>query len=278
MESSAASRFPPCLDCGADRVGPFCHGCGQGTVDPDAGVRQLVGGTARDFLSWDERALRTLRVLLTQPGALSVAWAEGRRTRFVPPLRLFLTLGLVLVALGTVYRWSLGDLRSDGAPTETVDRTEPTTTNATYWLGFGMRRLGLNAILLLAPLVGFATFVLFNARRPRLAPHLVHALHVGCVAVLGLIGWRLASLAWLASGPSQTLGDLLDPLGSAFGMLEVLLLAWLASVTAYASVSVRRFYGTSRWRAALAAPLVVAIPLAVLVGVLVGVYFVLLFL
>ena len=277
MELSATSRFPSCLDCGADRVGPFCHACGQGEVDPDATVRQLVGGTTRDFLSWDERAIRTLRVLLTRPGALSLAWAEGQRARFVPPLRLFLTLGLVLVALGTAYRWSLSDdLRPDRTVADTVDLLEPNTRNAGYWLAYGMKPLGLNVISLLAPLVGFSTFVLFHMRRPRLAPHLVHALHVGCVAVIGLIAWRLASLAWLASGPSQTLGDALDPTGSAFGALEILLLVWLGGVTAYAAVSIRRFYGTTRWRAVMTAPLVVIVPLAVLFGVLVGIYFVLL--
>ncbi len=246
-------------------------------MDPDATVRQLVGGTAQDFFSWDERAIRTLRVLLTRPGELSLAWAEGRRSRFVPPLRLFLTLGLILVALGTAYRWGLSeDLRPDRAATETEDRLEPNTTNASYWLGYGMVRLGLNAILLLAPLVGFGFFVLFHMRRPRLAPHLVHALHVGCIAVLGLIAWRLASLAWLASGPSQTLGDALKLTDSGFGALEVLLVLWLGSVTAYAAVSIRRFYGTTRWRAALAAPLVVIVPLAVLFGVVVVIYVVLL--
>ena len=273
------SRFPPCLDCGAARVGPFCHTCGQGAVDPDAGVRQLVGGAMRDALSWDERALRTLRVLLTRPGALSVAWAEGRRTRWVPPLRLFLTLGAALVGLGVVYKWSVpSDLRPDPVASEAPNRMEPTTDNATYWLGFVMVRLGLNSVLLLVPLVGFAYSVLFHIRRQRLAPHLVHALHVGCVAVLGLVACRLAALGWLLTRPSETLGDALDPTASGFGALEWLMLTWFGAVTAYAFVSVRRFYGTAHGRAALAAPLVVVVPLAALLGVTFGIYVVLLFL
>lgn len=272
VDSPAAPRFLPCLDCGAERVGPFCHACGQGEVDPNATVRQLAGGAARDALSWDHRAWRTVRVLLTRPGALSQAWADGRRTRFVPPLRLFLTLGLVLVALGTVDGWAVDALGIEESPSETADRTEGTTVNAGYWIGIGMRWLGLNTVLLLAPLVGFAYFVLFNGRRPRLAPHLVHAVHIGCVAVLGMIVWRLASLAWLAVGPDQTLADVVDPSRPGLGLLKALVLLWLAGVTAYAAVSVRRFYGVPRWAAVLSAPLAVAVPLAVVLGVSVLVY------
>ena len=270
---------PLCLDCGAARVGPHCHQCGQGEVDVGAGVRQLVGGAARDAFSWDERALRTLRVLVSRPGALSVAWAEGKRTRFVPPLRLFLTLGAVLVGLGVLYKWGVPpDLRPERPDPDMAARMEPTTRNASYWLSFGVVRLGLNAVLLLVPLVGFAYFVLFNLRRPQLAPHLVHALHVGCVAVLGLIGWRVAALVWLLTRPSETLGDAIDASTSSFGPVEWLLLAWLVGVTAYAFVSIRQFYQTARWRAALAAPLVVAIPLATLFGALIAIYMALLIL
>ena len=268
---------PPCLDCGAERVGPHCHRCGQGEVDPDAGVRQLVGGAARDAFSWDERALRTLRVLLGQPGALSVAWAEGKRTRFVPPLRLFLTLGAVLVALGVAYGWLLPASPAE-APDPAMDRSGPTTHNVGYWFGFGMRALGLNAVLLLVPLVGFAYFVLFNGRRPRLAPHLVHALHVGCVAVLGLIIWRLASIAWLAAGAAATLAHTMQPPETTVGPVEALLVGWLAAIAVYAYVSIRRFYQTSRRRATLAAPLVVVIPLGAVLGVLITIYVALLIL
>ena len=265
----------PCLDCGTDRVGRFCHACGQGEVRPDASVWALAGGAARDAVSWDERALRTLRVLLTAPGALSVAWADGRRARFVPPLRLFLVIGAALVALGVAYKAAVPDAL---VPPSSDDEswTEPDTRSAAYWLAVGVTRLGLNAVLLLVPLVGFATWVLYNARRPPLAAHLVHALHVGAVAVVGLIVWRAAALGWLLTGPDTTLGGALRATETTFGALEVLLLLWLGSVTAYAALSVRRFLGVGWGRAALTAPLSVAVPLAVLFGVLVAIYVVLL--
>ena len=265
----------PCLDCGADRVGPFCHACGQGEVDPNAGVTSLMAGATRDALSWDERAFRTLRVLLSQPGALSAAWAEGKRTRFVPPLRLFLVLGAVLVGLGIVTGWLLPSDPSE-PPTEAEDRTEATTVNAAFWFGVGMRAVGLNVVLLLVPLVGFATFVFFNSRRPQLPQHLVHALHVGCVAVVGLIAWRLASLGWALTGAETSLAETLRPSEVTFGPAEGLMLVWLLGITGYATVSIRQFYGTGWGRAVLAAPLVVVIPLVALFGVVFVIYLALL--
>lgn len=277
MELTTKPRLPACLDCGAARTGPFCHVCGQGPVDPDATVRQLIGGATRDLFSWDDRALRTLRVLLTQPGALAAAWAEGQRMRYVPPLRLFLVLGAVLVGLGSVHRWiALEAVGVERPASEEASHRGPSSRSAAYWVGRGIGGAGLNTVLLLAPLVGFAYWALFRGRRPRLAPHLVHALHIGCVVVLSLLAWRMATLAWLVTVPARTLGDTLNPTARGLGPADALGLSWMTSVVAYSAVSVRRFYGVARWRAVLAAPLVVGVPLAVVVGAALVVYVVLL--
>ena len=279
----AASPAPPdrpapaCLNCGAGRVGAYCHVCGQGDVDPDAPVSALVREGVQDALSWDHRVVRTLRVLVAEPGALAEAWAAGRRASFVAPLRLFLLVGAVLIALGVAHDrvadWVVGD-RAETAEEggADLDRMAAATREAFFWLGRTMRFLGLNALLLLTPLVGFAYFVLFNGRRPRLAHHLVHALHLAAFAVLGLIVWRLMALGWLATSPGQTLGD---AAGRAAGWA---LLVWFAAVTVYAAASIRRFYGAGRVGAVLAAPLVVAVPLTVLFGVVFAIYLVLLYL
>ena len=263
-----------CLNCGTDRVGAYCHACGQGEVDPAAPVSVLVSEGVQDALSWDHRVVRSIRVLLVKPGGLSEAWAAGRRASFVAPLRLFLVLGAVLVGVGLIHDqlagWVIEGVAEEQGGAEEPDRTTGSTLDAAYWAGRVLGEMGVNSFLALTPFVGFAYFVLFNSRCPRLAHHLVHALHLACVGVFGLVLWRVSSLAWLLTNPTQTLGDSLlgrEGLAVVLGMLVL---------TVYTAASIRQFYGASRFKTVLAAPLVVAVPASLILGLVLVIYLILL--
>lgn len=257
-----------CLNCGTRRLGAYCHACGQGAVDPEAGVVQLVRESVGDALSWDHRVLRTVRALVTRPGALSAAWAEGRRAAFVSPIRSFLTLGALLVGLGLVEN-AVVTSEATGDDTEEVDRTVGSTTNAAYWLGVGMGRLGVYAFLTVVPIVGVVYAFLFRKRRGPLAQHLVHALHVASFGVAGLMAWRI-----LRIGLSPFVDALREPLPS--GPIEALVAAWMVSITGYAALSVRRFYAVGWGRALAASTLIVAVPVTLVVGATIVIYLALL--
>ena len=253
----------PCLNCGTRRVGPYCHVCGQGDVDPEAGVGALVAESVREGLSWDHRVGRTVRALLTAPGAVSVAWADGRRASFVAPIRLFLVLGAILVGLGWIQE-SVQDPAPDTASeAETSDRSAATSQNAGYWVGRTIGRLGVYGFLLFVPLVGIAYAGLFRGRRRGLAPHLVHALHVCCFAVTGLIAWRAGRIGWLLTRG----GGMVD-----LDAVDSLLACGFVVLAGYTALSIRRFYRTSRLGAVLAAPLVVGVPVLFLGVVVLGLY------
>ncbi len=248
---------PRCLNCGTDRLGPYCHACGQGEVDPAAPVSALVREAVADGLSWDHRLWRTLRVLLTRPGALAQAWAAGRRAPFVPPVRLYLLLGAALLALSAVGRW----LADDPSPTPRAE-PRPTTQQAAYLIGKAVGTLGLNALLLLVPLVGFATYVLFKERRPALAGHLVLASHVASAALVVLIAWRAATVVVLGLGAEAGLPGWAGDAAVAGALL---------GVGAYASLGARRFLGVGRAGGAAVGALVVVIPPVLLLGSVVAV-------
>ena len=55
-----------------------------------------------EFLHVDGKLPRTIRLLLTQPGALAKNYVAGRRRPFVGPLRLYIVLFLLQVILGAV--------------------------------------------------------------------------------------------------------------------------------------------------------------------------------
>jgi Protein of unknown function (DUF3667) len=86
----------PCLNCGKTLAGEYCHHCGQ----PAADLKQTLRGLMRDYgssaFSLDAQLWKTLRCLLLQPGQLAVEYLEGRRSRYIAPLRLYLTWSFIL--------------------------------------------------------------------------------------------------------------------------------------------------------------------------------------
>ena len=96
-ESSHVSdaRVPACLNCGAPLTGHFCAGCGQRDVPPYPSVRELAIDAALEFSGWDGRLASTLRTLIRRPGQLTREFLEGRRARYISPIRVYLTASLV---------------------------------------------------------------------------------------------------------------------------------------------------------------------------------------
>ena len=97
--SPTPSPLASCLNCHAPLAGPFCSECGQRDVPPYPSVRELVVDAFSEFSGWDGRLATTVRGLITRPGRLTREFLEGRRARFISPLRLYLTASLVYFVL-----------------------------------------------------------------------------------------------------------------------------------------------------------------------------------
>jgi hypothetical protein len=93
------ARLPVCLNCGSPLSGPFCAGCGQRDVPPYPSVRELAVDAVSEFSGWDGRLAQTLRTLVRHPGLLTREFLEGRRARYISPLRVYLTASLVYFVL-----------------------------------------------------------------------------------------------------------------------------------------------------------------------------------
>lgn len=80
---------PRCPNCREPLLGEFCYACGQ----PKKGFIRHLSGIIGDFLDTvfniDSRTLRTVLPLFFRPGFLSIEYFEGRRVRYVTPLRLY---------------------------------------------------------------------------------------------------------------------------------------------------------------------------------------------
>ena len=106
-------RSPVCLNCGAPLTGPFCAGCGQRDIPAYPSVRELAIDAVSEFSGWDGRLTSTLRALIRHPGLLTHEFLEGRRARYISPLRLYLTASLVYFVLAA----SAPDVRLESGKT-----------------------------------------------------------------------------------------------------------------------------------------------------------------
>lgn len=88
-----------CSDCGAATTGNFCANCGQPT-HVHRTLLHLGEEVLHGVMHFDARVWRTLPLLAINPGRLTREWIEGRRTRYVSPLAMFLfTLFVMFFAL-----------------------------------------------------------------------------------------------------------------------------------------------------------------------------------
>lgn len=107
------STAPPrtCLNCDAPLGGRYCAQCGQ----EDRPAAQPLGRWLRDLLqdvfSLDSRLLRTLRLLVFAPGEATARYVAGRRRPQTPPLRLYIGVSAVAIALMGI----TGTVEFDGA-------------------------------------------------------------------------------------------------------------------------------------------------------------------
>jgi hypothetical protein len=89
-----------CPNCRAARATPFCPTCGERPIAAsDLTLRGLLANLAVAVSSVDGRLVRTVRALMTQPGALTLAWVEGRQKPYLGPFQLFLLANVAFFGL-----------------------------------------------------------------------------------------------------------------------------------------------------------------------------------
>lgn len=280
-----ATLHPACLNCGHRFQGAplrFCPQCGQETRVRPPTLWEFLQQFGGAYVSTEGALWRTLALLLARPGELTRRYLAGQRKHYVLPLRLYLTLSVLVLLLGRLVV-SLGP----GAP-PAVKFDTPGGASA-FALDIGRGRAGVKAgqfyctdlpawvcqrlkqRLSVDPQglqreaqlvgerimsqVGSAMFVMLPAfalwlklayldRRLRYTEHLVFALHLHAV-------WFLL-LALMLPG--------LGPL-TAVAMLAVPVYGWL---------SMRRVYGGRWWTRLLRCATVSVLYLMTLAAVTAG--------
>jgi hypothetical protein len=96
LDHHAASDCP---NCGAAVSGNFCHQCGQETVLHPPSITEFFHEFIGHYVALEGKLWKTLGLLIFRPGRLTLEYMAGRRTRYVQPLRVYLTFSLIFFAL-----------------------------------------------------------------------------------------------------------------------------------------------------------------------------------
>jgi len=85
-----------CFSCGESLTGLFCHACGQKNDDYRRSIWALIKETFASVFSLENRMWRTWVKLITKPGMVAREFADGKRTSWTSPVRMYLALSIIL--------------------------------------------------------------------------------------------------------------------------------------------------------------------------------------
>ncbi|MCH7639207.1 MAG: DUF3667 domain-containing protein [Bacteroidetes bacterium] len=91
-----------CPNCGNPVEGTYCAACGQKNQPLQQPLHRFIQQAFTEYVGLDGRLWRTFGYLLFRPGRLTVEYLEGRRTRFLRPLRIYLTATILFFFLLSV--------------------------------------------------------------------------------------------------------------------------------------------------------------------------------
>ncbi|MDP9124930.1 MAG: DUF3667 domain-containing protein [Pseudomonadota bacterium] len=91
MSHPAARTDVACRNCGTQAPLKFCPECGQETTLHPPTLGEFLHEFVGHYVALEGTLWRTLALLLRKPGRLTREYLDGRRRRYVLPLRLYLT-------------------------------------------------------------------------------------------------------------------------------------------------------------------------------------------
>ena len=194
--NQAVADLLECPNCGTPLVCHYCPECGQkvGPVNPT--LHDFLHDLTHELLHVDSKIFRSVRLLLTRPGVLTREYFDGRKARYISPLRLYLIFSVAYfaasaLALTPVFRpdeeievGTLGELF--GVQNVTPEEANSAIAEAqTHWAP--------RLMFLLVPVSALLVQIVTRRTGRNYPQHLyftlhVHAAYFGLLAVTALIG------------------------------------------------------------------------------------------
>jgi Protein of unknown function (DUF3667) len=186
MSTAVADSVAACANCGASLQGTYCSHCGQKVAPLNPTLGEFLHELVHEIAHVDGKIVTTLRLLITKPGFLSLEHFEGRRARYVAPIRLYLLLSVACFAVTAIAPETGFRLSCTSCPPEIRAARERE-------MGEALPHWAPRAMFVLVPV--FAGLVALAARRSgrHYPEHLYFAMHVHAA-------WFFAGTIWAAAG------------------------------------------------------------------------------
>lgn len=111
-----------CKNCGHRDNGNYCSNCGQSFSELKRPLKQLLGDLV-GAINFDASFFRTMGPFLFKPGFLAREYLEGRRKKYMSPVRLYLFLSIFfffIARISTHQSTSTGDFASATSLSDTA--------------------------------------------------------------------------------------------------------------------------------------------------------------
>jgi len=192
----------------------FCAGCGQRIQSHMDSVADFFKHFLNDYFAYDSKLVASLRPLLFSPGGMTVDYSQGKRARYIPPMRLYIFISFLFFVCVSVFTHS--------SP-EDVNSPDKQDSFFSVWLP--------RIFFLGLPFFALFQNLIFRRRGIGYVPAFVFSLHFHAFAFLSLTGYVLLS-------------RLLSEIGMSF-VNTWIFVAWVVWISVYLHIALRRLYGRS---------------------------------
>ena len=91
-----------CYNCGTALSGSFCGACGQKSQQLDPSLADFLHDLSHELLHVDGKIFRSVAALLFRPGVLTRDYFEGKKARWISPIRLYLVFSVIFFGVITL--------------------------------------------------------------------------------------------------------------------------------------------------------------------------------
>jgi hypothetical protein len=220
--SDHAAVDPDCRNCGATLHGRYCHTCGQKAVSSSLKLHDFAHDATHEFLHLDGKIVQTMKLLLFRPGQLTREFLDGRRVRYISPIRLYLTWSVLFFALATMVpqfrqsfvvvgadkprrgvSTSIGEQPARRAPSTAAEKKAEADAQR---IGDSLMHQLPRAMFLLMPIFALLTWAFYRRQEQYYIAHLYNAIHFHALVFFLL---TLTAIAGAAGSVGKTVGSLL---------------------------------------------------------------------
>jgi len=121
-----------CLNCDRPLSGPFCAHCGQKDTQLNVNLSYFLKLAFKEVSGYDSRLNKTLKLIFTQPGNITKLHNSGMRSSFIPPVKLYLFISVILFVTLNLFEFTVTSYNSN-LPKTHNEYTQPEVPLSFYF-------------------------------------------------------------------------------------------------------------------------------------------------